>query len=117
MALPIGLTSTDAVISSGGSLSPAVALGARVIHGILMPTGWDAAALTFQASVDGTTFFDIYSSAGTELSYTVAASRYIPIDPTLWRAINLIKVRSGTSGAAVNQTADRTISLILKPLV
>jgi hypothetical protein len=95
--------------------SAAVPLGAKTLHGIALPAGWDAAALTFQVSADGGTTWLEMQSISAVVSYTVAAGQYIAIDPALWRGINMIKVRSGTSGAPVNQTADRTLNLIVRP--
>jgi hypothetical protein len=36
--------------------------------------------------------------ASAVVSYTAAASQYIAVDPALWRGVNMLKVRSGTSG-------------------
>lgn len=113
MAYAINLERVTATISSGGSLSAAVPLGAATLVGISMPAAWDTAGLTFQASVDGTTFQDVQTTSA-ELSMTAAASKYIAVDPAVWRGVNLLKVRSGTSGTPVNQTADRTITLVLR---
>lgn len=116
MALAINIRQLAVTITSGTSLSPGVALGADRLHGIAMPAGWDAAAMTFQASIDGgATWLELQSSSAV-VSYTVAAGQYIAVDPTLWRKINMVKLRSGTSGAAVNQTADRAITLIIGPI-
>lgn len=102
---------TQVTISSGQSLSPTVALGSKLLVGIAMPAGWDAAAMTFQVSIDGTNFIELASSAAVA-SYTVAANQYIGVDPAIWRGVVFVKLRSGTSGAPVNQTADRVITLI-----
>jgi hypothetical protein len=103
-----------AKISSGTALSPEVDLGIRSLVGIAMPAGWDAAALTFQASVDGgTTWQEMTTSAGVAISFVVGAGQYMAVDPTLWRGVNAIKVRSGTSGAPVNQTSDRILTLMV----
>jgi hypothetical protein len=110
----IGLETINALIASGTSLSAGIPLGAKVLHGIAMPAGWDAAALTFQVSADGGTTWLEMQSTTAAISYTAAASQYIAIDTALWRGINMIKVRSGTSGAAVNQNADRTLGLVVK---
>lgn len=114
MALQVGIDTIAVTITSGTSLSPQVNLGAKALHGIAMPAGWDAASLTFQASVDGgATWLEMFS-AGATVNYAVAAGQYIAFDPALWRAVNAIKVRSGTSGVPVNQTADRALGLIVK---
>jgi hypothetical protein len=31
-----------------------------------------------------------------------------------WRGANRLKIRSGTTGVAVNQTADRTLMLVIR---
>ena len=103
-----------AVIAQSASLSGAIAIGEKVAIGILMPAAWDAANLTFQASVDGVNFSNVYDSSGNELTVTAAAGRYIELDPSVFVGINQIKLRSGTSGSPVNQTAARTLSILTR---
>lgn len=109
------LTRTATVtIANGASLSGAICLGAGVLSAIQMPAGWDAAALTFQVSDDGgTTWKELQDSSGTAttVSAPTAGNRY-EVDATDFKSAVFLKVRSGTSGAAVNQTADRVITLI-----
>jgi hypothetical protein len=114
--MAIGINPVPVAIASGQSLSAAVPLGEFVLTGIAMDVGWDAAALTFQVSADGGTTWLEMQSASAVISYTAAAGQYIAIDPTLWRGINMIKIRSGTVGAPVNQTAARTLTLVTRRL-
>lgn len=107
------LEQTPVLIASGAALSAAVALGAKTIHGIAMSAGWDAAALTFQVSIDGVTFLELQGISAV-VQATVAAGQFIALDPAIWRGFNQVKVRSGTSGTPVNQTADRTLTLITR---
>ncbi len=79
-----------------------------------MPGTWTAAALTFQASFDGTTWQELVDTTGAAVSFTVAAATLIQITPTNWRGTNLIKVRSGTAALAVDQLADRIVTLITR---
>ena len=104
------------LIAVGTSLSAAIDLGNGNLAAILMPAGWDAAGLTFQGSIDGLSAFSNIYDAGTELTLTVAAGRYQTLDPTKWLGIRYVKVRSGTSGAPVVQTADRVLSLLTIPV-
>jgi len=109
----------NATISSGTSLSNSVNLGGLRLFGFVMPSEWDAADISFQASVDGgTTWNDIYdgnvATGGTEYVIDAAASRYIILDPTAFCAITMIKIRSGTSGTPVNQTTNRKLQLVLR---
>ena len=107
----------DATIAASGSLSGAVHLpNGHALVGILMPAAWDTAALTFQVSLDGTTFQNAYVAAGTEVSVTAAAATTIALDPATWLHARYLKVRSGTAASAVNQTAARTVGLILRPI-
>lgn len=116
--MSLGMTVVKtAVIANGASLSAEVDLEGYKIVAVQMPAGWDAAALTFQASAtSGGTFGNVYDDSGTEVSATVAASRVVGMDyiAGALAALRFIKLRSGTSGSAVNQTAERTLTLILK---
>lgn len=104
-------------IANGASLSDAGNLGPFRLVGIVMPATWTAANLTFQVSDDaGTTYNNLYDDLGTEVTVTAAASRYIALDPAVFAGINYLKVRSGTSGSAVNQGGDRTITLVTRPV-
>lgn len=111
----MNLQFSPVVIASGASLSPEVDLGNFTLAGVIMPSGWDAANLTLQAKTANGTATNVYDDSGSEVSITAAASRYI----LFWPALDLtglrhIKVRSGTAATPVNQTADRTLTLILR---
>ena len=104
-----------ATIASGASLSAAVNVSRSNVIGIIMPTGWTAAALTFQASIDGDNFFDLYDQAGTETNIPTAASRFVGgLDALNFGSFNYLKVRSGTTGTPVNQAASRELTLVLR---
>jgi hypothetical protein len=103
-----------AVIASGASLSGAVDLGGRKLVAIVMPGTWTAASLTFQASPDGVTYYDVYDGA-TERALTVAASYYSALAIGDWVGLRWIKVRSGATGTPVNQAAERTLTLVIQP--
>lgn len=107
---------TTATIASGAALSAAVNLDTTNLVAIQMPATWTTANLTFQASYDGTTFNDVYDSSGTELSVTAAASQYITLTPADFAGMKIIKIRSGTTGAPVNQGGDRTLQLVTRSL-
>ena len=103
---------TPVTVSNGTSLSPAISIGNGLLVGIAMSAGWDAASMTFQVSYDGGTTFQEMQSSSAAISFTVALGQFIAVDPTLWRGVNTLKVRSGTAATPVNQTADRIINLI-----
>ena len=117
----------DTVIANGGSLSSqttgtygtpggGIDSAGLMLVGLEMPAAWTAADITFQASRDGTTFKNVFNADGTEFKITAPpADAMIPlageIDTLAWR---FIKVRSGISGATVNQVAERTITLLFR---
>ncbi len=105
-----------ATIASGASLSDALDLGGTMVTGIIMPSAWTAANLTFQVSMNGGSndFQNLYDDS-TEVTVTAAASRNIRLNGDLWRNFRYLKIRSGTSGAAVNQGASRSVLVVVRP--
>jgi hypothetical protein len=89
--------------------------------GLMIPAAWTAAAITFSASQDGTTYADLWeTSTGTAVERTIAsaniptaATRFLSLNLSDWVGVNWLKVRSGTSASAVNQAAARSITLVL----
>jgi hypothetical protein len=109
---------TPATIAAGQSLSGAIVTGALTLHGILLPASWTAASLSFQVAIDGGVsgnFYEMDSISGS-LVYPVQAGHYLTLDPTLWRAVNCFKIRSGTLSSPVNQAALATLQLALTTL-
>lgn len=111
---PSEVTTVDVVISSGQSLSAAANLGGLHAMGIIMPSAWTAASLSFQACADSVTFVDLYSEFGTEVVIPAGVSRFLAFAPSLFLAFNGLKVRSGTTGTPVNQAADRTLKIVAR---
>jgi hypothetical protein len=104
-----------ATIANGESLSSAVDLQDGRAARIDMPSAWTAADLTFQVSPDGNTYTDLYEADGTEYTVTAAASRSIILPIADFLGIRYLKVRSGTSAAAVNQGAARNLTIQAVP--
>lgn len=102
-------------IANGASLSSAVMIDEAMLVGIIMPGTWTAANLTLQAAGenDESTFNNVYDKDGTEVTITAAASRYITLEPAKFAGIKQLKIRSGTSGSAVNQGGARSIVAVL----
>lgn len=110
------LVTASLTISNGTALSPAVDLTQYSLVGLVMPSGWTAANLTFQGSADNSNFFDLYDSGAEVNLGSAAASRYILLNPTTFAGLRFLKVRSGTSASPVNQGADRVVTLVLRGL-
>ena len=109
------LGSEIATIANGTSLSGSVNLGGLRLFGIVMPAAWTAASVTFQMSVDGgATWSNMFDANGNELCVTVAASRFIALDPVNFAATAMIKARSGTAATPVNQGQDSVVTLVLR---
>lgn len=103
----------DATIASGGSLSSEINLSGSRVFAIQMPASWTAASLTFQGSDKaGGTYNNIYDEEGSEVTVTTDASRFVILEPAKFLGLRNLKIRSGTSSSAVNQGADRVITLV-----
>lgn len=86
------------------SLTPAVVVSGERI-GVVIPASWETADLTFQASLDGVTWSDLYNDAGTEVTVKAAASRAVSLDTKYLglAPFELVKIRSGTAQTPVVQ--------------
>lgn len=110
---PAAVATVAAAIPLGASLSDPIALGAGRLARIVLPGVLDGATtLTFQTSYDGATFNNLYDESGNEVTYTVAAGRSVRVPLTDWLGVTWLKIRTGTSGTPVVQTAARTITLV-----
>lgn len=103
-----------ATIANGAALSDAIALNGNHVDGLVLPAAWTAGALTFQVSLDGATYYDLYDTAGSEVSYTVTAGKAVPLAMSALRGWDYLKLRSGTTGTPVNQGADRAFTLMVR---
>lgn len=106
-----------AVIANGASVSSAIDLGDAQLTAIWMPAAWTAASITFEVSLDGTTWRQLYFGAGV---LTVAAAGgaaanltfALARDPFIgWR---YVRIRSGTTAVPVNQLAERELFAVTR---
>ena len=112
------LTPVTATIAASGSLSPQTDIFPYTLVGIQMPAAWTAASMSFQVSPDeGVTWLELVTYAGANLALTVAAGQYIAVDPTQWKGITSVKVRSGTLASPVTQGSQAVVTLWLRQLV
>ncbi len=113
---------TVVIPTAADGLSPAVNLDEDTLVGLQMPAAWTTAAISFQSSVDGVTFGNVFDSAGTEAtiaSGTALVDRFIPFTKDMvdtFRAIRHVKLRSGVAALAVQQGGARTIKLITRQI-
>lgn len=112
------IQNTTATIANGASLSGAVNLGGNVLAGLIMPAAWTTADITFAVAKNNTdTPVPLFDDQGNEVKVTSpAASRGIALDSIAGSIAPwpYIYIRSGTSATAVNQAAERVITLVFK---
>lgn len=107
-----------AVIPAGQSLSGEVLAEGGALTRIELPAAWDAAPITLQVDSGGG-FKDLLDAeTNTEIRFPAsgnlaAGKAYaIPDAGKLGKTMKL-KLRSGTSAAPVNQTAERSITVVV----
>lgn len=111
---------TTVTIANAASLSDAAnftALPGASLCGIIVPSGWTTAVMSFAASVDNSTFYPLYNAAGAEVatgSITGGTAVWVALDPADFAGVPYVKVRSGTSSAAVNQSGGDTLTLVYR---
>jgi len=104
------LISTTVVIPNGQTTSAAFDIGGFTLVGMILPSALTSTAMKINASDSlAGTYVPVYGPTGTQISYTVAASRYVVIPPTDLQGVNFIELVAGSA-----EGADRTITLILK---
>jgi len=112
------LTTQDAAISNGASLSAAVELTEGQLVALLMPAAWTAAAVSFDVSYDGSTYAPLYNANGevkvASTHISTSERRVLALDPVDFLGAKYVKVRSGLNGAAVNQGGARTVTLLIR---
>lgn len=98
------------VVPSGGSLSNGKKIDGRVCN-IIVPT-IDSAAISFQLSHDGVTWFDLFNGA-TEISIAASTGNKAQANPAgFTNGTGWLKIRTGLTGAGVNQAANRTFYVL-----
>ena len=97
-------------ITADDDLTLAADLQGYKITGVIMPATWTAADITFEGSIDDSTFNPIKSKSGVAYTLTVSASDFIhlPLSDT-YNFPRYIKV-----GSSNPQGADRTVKLVLR---
>lgn len=105
------LYSETATIAINQSLSAAIDLKGRSLVGIIMPSAWTTAQLSFQVSLDGSTYVNLYNTQGDEFISEASTSRFIAMSQFEFLPVRYVKIRSGTSAVPVNQAAARSLVL------
>ena len=90
-------------IPFGESLPEGIFIGDNRHIGVMLPSVWETAGLSFQVSNDGTTWTNLYKDMGDEYTVAAAASRAVSLDPDVFAPWRFLKIRSGTAASAVAQ--------------
>ncbi|MGE0755273.1 MAG: hypothetical protein AB7L92_08970 [Alphaproteobacteria bacterium] len=100
-----------ATISSSGTTSGAIDLSGATLCGIILPAAITGTAISLQMSNDDSgTFVTVQDGAGSDLSLSVAASKYVPISNlALVAGLRFIKLVSNAS-----EGAERVITLVTR---
>lgn len=109
------VTSITATILSGASVSNDLDLGNARLGRIAMPAAWTAADITLQTSHNNLNWNNLFDKDGSEYRIIAASGRSMLIPLVDMLSVRYLRIRSGTSSAAVNQAADRTLILALVP--
>jgi hypothetical protein len=98
----------DVAIANGTTTSDAIRTAGFAIFGLVMPTAFTGASISFTVSHDGTTYQALYDTTNTLVSLTVSASRSYDL-PTALAAWSYFKIVSASSEGAA-----RTLYVVKK---
>lgn len=117
--MSIGLKRIPATIQAGQSLSNGVLVGDYTVCGLYFPAGWTGAGISYQISFDdGATWVELNDSTGgaVTLPAASAASSYYAIDvrDKSLTGVTMLKLRSGTLAAPVNQAATSIVYVVCR---
>lgn len=98
-------------IAVNGTLSQAISTGGKKLVGLLCPSAWTSATITFFGSMDGVTYCQIYDYTGAAVSITPVAGGLTSM-AELW-PFPFLKIQSGATGSTVAQTSAVTVEVML----
>jgi len=86
-------------IAASSTTSGPIYQGGLTLVGCIFPAAMTGTSITFLASADGVTYVPVYNSSG-QVSYTIAANRYIAIAPADLQGIKYLEIVSGSTEAS-----------------
>ena len=95
-------------ISADNSNSLGVQTEGMLLCGVQFPAAMTGSAISFDFSMDNSTFVDVKETDGTEVSYTVSAGDIVRVDPSGWAFASNGYIRVTSNG---NEAADRSLTL------
>jgi len=111
--LPPGVL--EAVIGPGQSVSNDINLANLAVVLVIAPDDWTPANITFQVSVNGSLWSDLFDASGTQVIKPIPPGSAILVDPEITRHVSFLRIRSGTRENPIAQTDDRIVLLATAP--
>ena len=100
-------------IAEGATTSSAIDLSQSTFTALLIPNGFTGATITFEASVDGTTWKAVVDDTGAAVSITATDDRWVALSGAV--AAKLAPFRSLKLVSASEEEAARTIRFAVRP--
>ena len=95
-------------ISADNNNSLGVQTEGMLLCGIQFPAAMTGSNVTFDFSMDNTTFVDVKETDGSDVTYTVSVGDMVRVDPSGWAFASNGYIRVTSDG---NEAADRKITL------
>ena len=95
-------------VSADNNDSLGVETEGMLLCGVQFPAAMTGTAITFDFSLDNSTWVDVKETDGTEVSYTVSAGDVLRVDPSGWAFASNGYIRVSSNGT---EAADRKIIL------
>lgn len=95
-------------ISEDNSNSLGVATDGMLLCGIQFPAAMTGSSVTFDFSMDNSTFVDVKETDGTDVTYTISVGDMVRVDPSGWAFASNGYIRVTSNG---NEAADRSLTL------
>ncbi len=106
------INSIAATIPASGTTTAAIDLGGTSLVGIQLPASFTGTGLSFQvATTLSGTYQGVIDGSGTTLLKTIAAGKYLMLDPSEFAGIQFLKIVSNATEAA-----QRDLTLITRPV-
>lgn len=100
-------------IALGQSLSQSFPLNNDALAGITVASGSSITQLSFQGSLDDSTYFDIYNE-GSEYKVTVAGGVFTSLSTNVFLGVRFVKVRAGNAGSPSTQSVATNLQALTK---
>jgi hypothetical protein len=110
--MSVGYTNPTIAFSAAATTSAAVRQNGAAIEGFIFPSAWTAASVTFQVSMDGSTWFNLLDIDGAAVTVAPVLGTAMMCPPGLLRGWDHLRLVSSVAQAsAVTVTAVARIGL------